>query len=109
MRTAAAFALGVALTALILPVTTTVYELVTEIETVEVEVAAEPVIDYEQLLDVLRQPQPSDVDADTDRECALALAHITSDPIAGIALYVSKYYAGDACSAYMHQVQHGFY
>jgi hypothetical protein len=37
------------------------------------------------------------------------LAHITGDPIAGIALYVGKYYAGDACAAYMHQVEHGFY
>ena len=109
MKVLTGFAIGVAVTALVLPITTTVYERVTEIETVEVEVAAEPVLDYEQLLEVLRQPQPSDVDADTDRECALALAHITSDPIAGIALYVSKYYAGDACSAYMHQVQHGFY
>jgi hypothetical protein len=27
------------------------------------------------------------------------------DPLAGIALYVGKYYDGDACSAYMHQVR----
>ena len=111
MKVITGFALGVAVTALLLPITTTVYERVTEIETVEVEVevpvAAE--LDYEQLLNVLRQPQPSHSDADTDRECALALAHITDDPVAGIALYVGKYYAGDACSAYMHQVEHGFY
>jgi hypothetical protein len=103
------FALGVAVTALMLPITTTVYERVTEIETVEVEVAVPAVLDYEQLLDVLRQPQPSHSDAETDRECALALSHITDDPVAGIALYVGKYYAGDACAAYMHQVEHGFY
>jgi hypothetical protein len=109
MKVLTGFALGVALTALILPITNTVYEKVTEIETVEVEATAKPVRDYEQLLDVLRQPQATNLEADTDRECALALARLSGDPIGGIALYVGKYYDGDACSAYMHQVQHGFY
>ena len=109
MKVLIGFAIGVAVTALILPITTTVYERVTEIKTVEVEVPVQQAIDYEQLLNVLRQPQPSDADSAADYECALALARITDDPIAGVALYVGKYYAGDACSAYMHQVQHGFY
>jgi hypothetical protein len=111
MKTAAAFALGVALTALLLPVTTTVYEVVTEVETVEVEVEVpvQEAIDYEQLLNILRQPKPTHVDAETDYECAQAIGRLTSDPLAGIALYVGKYYDGDACSAYMHQVTHGWY
>ena len=109
MKVLTGFALGVALTALALPITTTVYERVTEIETVEVEVPVQAVHDYEQLLDVLRQPEPTDVDKQADYECALAIERLTGDPLAGIALYVGKYYDGDACSAYMHQVQHGFY
>ena len=109
MKVLTGFAIGVAVTALILPITTTVYERVTEIETVEVEVPVQEAIDYEQLLNVLRQPQPSDADTAADYECAQAIARLTGDPLAGIGLYVGKYYDGDACSAYMHQVRHGWY
>jgi len=111
MKVLTGFAIGVALTALILPITTTVYERVTEIETVEVEVEVpvKEAIDYEQLLNVLRQPQPSDADKAVDYECAQAIARLTGDPLAGIGLYVGKYYDGDACSAYTHQVTHGWY
>jgi hypothetical protein len=109
MKVLTGFAIGVAVTALILPITTTVYERVTEIETVEVEVPVQEAIDYEQLLNVLRQLQPSDADKAADYECAQAIARLTGDPLAGIGLYVGKYYDGDACSAYMHQVRHGWY
>jgi hypothetical protein len=109
MKVLTGFALGVALTALALPITTTVYERVTEIDTVEVEVPVQAVLDYEQLLDVLRQPQPSDVDKQADYECALAIERLTGDPLAGIALYIGKYYDGDACAAYEHLVAHAWY
>ena len=50
MKVLTGFAIGVAVTALILPITTIVYQRVTDIETVKVEVPVKEAIDYEQLL-----------------------------------------------------------
>jgi hypothetical protein len=60
MKVITGFALGVAVTALILPITTTVYD--ESPRSRPSRSRSRPVqeaIDYEQLLNVLRQPQPS--------------------------------------------------
>lgn len=42
-------------------------------------------------------------------ECAYAIQHRTDEPLAGIVLYVERYWSGDACAAFDHLVDHGWY
>ena len=42
-------------------------------------------------------------------ECAYAIQRRTDEPLAGIILYIERYYQGDACAAFDHLVEHGWY
>lgn len=63
-------------------------------------------IDLERLRDVSAASPHQD---DNNYECTVALQRITGDPLAGIILYVDRWWQGDACAAYEHQVTHGWH
>jgi hypothetical protein len=51
----------------------------------------------------------SDVDDMLNSECAHAIQRLTDEPLAGIVIYVERYWHGDSCAAYDHHVKHGWY
>jgi len=62
-------------------------------------------------LDRIRDTQAihPDLDEQLLYECAMALQRQTSEPLAGIVLYIQRYWQGDSCAAFDHQVRHGWY
>jgi len=94
-------ALGAALAVLIVqPETVTETVQVTHTEYVPVSIE----------LNASRQvPAKSPVDEQLNMECAYALQRITDEPLMGIILYVERWWDGNACHAYEHQVEHGWY
>ena len=53
--------------------------------------------------------QVSEHDDAINAECAYAIQRRTDEPLAGIILYIERYYDGDACAAFDHYVEHGWY
>jgi len=107
MRTAIAAIVGAIIGAFIIATTATP-EVITEIQYRErliVEQVA-TTIDIDRIRDV---PAKSPIDDDLDRECAYAIQRQTDEPLMGIILYVDRYWHGDACAAYDHLVEHGWY
>lgn len=77
----------------------------------ETQVVTRTVTEYEQL-DIAKYRDVSKVsehDDDILAECAYAIARQTDEPIAGIVIYVDRYWEGDTCAAYLHLVDHGWY
>jgi len=62
-------------------------------------------------LDRIRDTGAIDPDLDEQLlyECAMAIQRQTTEPLAGIVLYTERWWHGDACAAYEHQVRHGWY
>ena len=61
-------------------------------------------------LERLRNVEPaSAIDEQLNQECAYALQRLTDEPLMGIMLYAERWYHGDTCQAYEHQVEHGWY
>jgi malate synthase len=51
----------------------------------------------------------SDVDDRLNAECAHAIRRHTDEPLAGIVIYVERYWSGDSCAALEHYHLHGWY
>jgi len=101
VRTIAIIATTATLTALIVQ-PDTIVDTVTVTDTVHVPTSID--------LQASRQvPAKSPVDDQLDMECAYALQRITDEPLMGILLYVERWWNGNACDAYQHQVEHGWY
>ena len=63
-------------------------------------------LDLEQMRDV---SAISEHDDELNYECTAAIQRLTDDPWMGIVLYIERYWEGDACAAYEHQVTHGWH
>jgi len=77
----------------------------------ETQVITRTVTEYEPLdISAHRDiSQVSEHDDAINMECAYAIQRQTDEPLMGIVLYVEKHWSGDACAAYLHKVQHGWY
>ena len=75
-----------------------------EYRTVVREIATH--LDLDEMRDVSAISQHDD---ELNYECTVALERLTGDPYMGIVLYVERYWSGDACAAYEHQVTHGWH
>jgi hypothetical protein len=106
MRVIAGFTFGIILTLV------TITQLIPQADTQHhVQVITRTVTEYEQLdLNAHRDVSAvSQHDDDILAECAYAIARQTDEPIAGIVIYVDRYWEGDTCAAYLHLVDHGWY
>lgn len=105
MKTIVTFTLGVILTLL------AVTYAMPQQTNYETQVITRTVTEYDQL-DISAHRDVSAVSEHDDAinaECAYAIQRLTDEPLAGIVLYVERYWHGDACAAYLHQVEHGWY
>ena len=77
----------------------------------ETQVVTRTVTEYEPLdISAHRDiSQVSEHDDAINMECAYAIQRQTDEPLMGIVLYVEKHWQGDACAAYLHWSQHGWY
>jgi len=106
VRTSAAVLAGSALTLLIVQpwVSNESHTVETFVLTQVKEVTTS--IDLDRYRDV---PAKADIDEQLNYECTIALQRLTDEPLMGIMLYVDRYWNGDACQAYEHQVLYGWY
>jgi len=106
MRTIATFTMGVILT--LVAVTQLMPQPDLEQRT---QVITRTVTEYEPL-DISAHRDISSVSEHDDAinmECAYAIQRQTDEPLMGIVLYIEKYWHGDACAAYLHWTEHGWY
>lgn len=106
VRISAAVLAGSAVTLLITTPWQTDTEYVTETFTETIVEQVITTVNLDRLRDV---PAKTNVDEQLDYECTVALQRLTDEPLMGIMLYVDRYWNGDACQAYEHQVLHGWY
>ena len=82
----------------------TVTETQVEYRTIVRELAT--TLDLDEMRDV---SAVSEHDDELNYECTAAIQRLTDDPWMGIVLYIERYWQGDACAAYEHQVTHGWH
>ena len=77
----------------------------------ETQVITRTVTEYEPLdISAHRDvSQVSEHDEAINMECTYAIQRQTDEPLMGIVLYIEQHWSGDACSAYLHKVEHGWY
>jgi len=63
-------------------------------------------LDLDEMRDVSAISQHDD---ELNYECTSAIQRLTDDPWMGIVLYIERYWEGDACAAYEHQVTYGWH
>jgi hypothetical protein len=64
-------------------------------------------IDLEQLRNTT--DLDPNLDAALAAECTYAIQRQTDEPLQGIVIHVERWWQGDACAAYAHQAEHGWY
>ena len=105
MKTIITFTLGIILTLLVVS-----YAMPAQ-NHYETQVITRTVTEYEPLdISAHRDiSQVSEHDDAINMECTYAIQRQTGEPLMGIVLYVEKHWQGDACAAYLHRSQHGWY
>jgi len=105
MRTILTFTLGIIVTLL------AVSYAVPAQKQYETQVVTRTVTEYEPL-DISAHRDIREVSEHDDAinmECAYAIQRQTDEPLMGIVLYIERHWQGDACAAYLHWSQHGWY
>jgi hypothetical protein len=112
MRTVYGFTFGVIITLLgishLLP-TQTHTQYVPEVQVIERTVIDQVITTID--LDRIRNTEHLDphLDEQLAYQCALTIQRQTDEPLAGITLYISRYWNDDACTAAEHLMVYGWY
>jgi hypothetical protein len=84
--------------------------------TIQVQTTVDDTVHITEIITVLELDHIRDIseanaglDQQLSAECAYALQRLTDEPLAGLVHYLERYWAGDACAAYQHQVTHGWH